>query len=30
MKMADYLDGTDHSKLIHDWIAMAKTKTGGP
>jgi len=26
MKMADYLDGTDHSKLIHDWIAMAKQK----
>jgi hypothetical protein len=26
LKMADYLDGTDHSKLIHDWIAMAKQK----
>lgn len=26
MKMADYLDGTDHSKLIHDWVAMAKQK----
>lgn len=26
MKMADHLDGTDHSKLIHDWIAMAKQK----
>jgi hypothetical protein len=26
MKMADYLDGTDHSKLIHDWVAMAKKK----
>lgn len=26
MKMADYLDGTDHSKLIRDWIAMAKRK----
>lgn len=26
MKMADYLDGTDHSKLIHDWIATAKQK----
>ena len=25
-KMADYLDRTDHSKLIHDWIAMAKEK----
>src|SRR6185312_5227606 len=30
MKMADYLDGTDHSKLIHDWIAMAKTKLIDP
>jgi hypothetical protein len=26
MKMADYLDGSDHSKLIHDWVAMAKQK----
>lgn len=26
MKMADYLDGTDHSKLIRDWVAMAKKK----
>jgi hypothetical protein len=26
MKMQDSLDGTDHSKLIHDWIAMAKQK----
>jgi hypothetical protein len=26
MKMEDFLDGTDHSKLIHDWIAMAKQK----
>jgi hypothetical protein len=26
LKMTDYLDGTDHSKLIHDWIAMAKQK----
>lgn len=26
LKMADHLDGTDHSKLIHDWIAMAKQK----
>jgi hypothetical protein len=26
MKMADYLDGTDHSKLIRDWVAMAKQK----
>jgi len=26
MKMADYLDGSDHSQLIHDWISMAKQK----
>ena len=26
MKMANYLDGSDHSKLIRDWIAMAKRK----
>jgi hypothetical protein len=26
MKVEDYLDGTDHSQLIHDWIAMAKDK----
>jgi hypothetical protein len=26
MKMADHLDGTDHSKLIHNWITMAKQK----
>jgi hypothetical protein len=26
IKMADYLDGSDHSALIHDWIAMAKQK----
>ena len=30
MKMDDYLDGTDHSKLIHDWIAMAKIKLIDP
>jgi hypothetical protein len=24
IRTADYLDGTDHSKLIGDWIAMAK------
>jgi hypothetical protein len=30
MKMADYLDGSDHSKLIHDWIAMAKTNLVDP
>lgn len=26
LKMADHLDGSDHLKLIHDWIAMAKEK----
>jgi hypothetical protein len=26
IKMADYLDGSDHSALIRDWIAMAKQK----
>ena len=26
IKIADYLDGTDHSTLIKDWIAMAKQK----
>ena len=30
MKMADYLDGSDHSKLIHDWVAMAKQKLVDP
>jgi hypothetical protein len=30
IKMADCLDGTDHSKLIHDWIAMAKQKLVDP
>ena len=30
MKIADHLDGTDHSKLIHDWIAMAKQKLIDP
>jgi len=30
MKMADHLDGTDHSKLIHDWIALAKQKLIDP
>ena len=25
-KMADYLDGSNHSALIRDWIAMAKQK----
>jgi hypothetical protein len=26
IKMADYLDGGDHSALIRDWIAMARQK----
>ena len=26
IKMADYLDGSDHSALIRDWLAMAKQK----
>lgn len=30
IKMADYLDGTDHSKLIHDWVAMAKQRLIDP
>jgi len=30
IKMSDYLDGTDHSKLIHDWITMAKQKLVDP
>ena len=30
IKTADYLDGTDHSKLIRDWIAMAKQKLVDP
>lgn len=30
MKMADYLDGSDHSKLIRDWVAMAKKKLIDP
>jgi hypothetical protein len=30
MRMADYLDGTDHSKLIHDWVTMAKQKLIDP
>lgn len=30
VRMADYLDGTDHSKLIKDWIAMAKQKLVDP
>jgi hypothetical protein len=30
IKTADYLDGTDHSQFIHDWIAMAKQKLVDP
>ena len=30
MKMADYLDGSDHAKLIRDWVAMAKQKLIDP
>jgi hypothetical protein len=30
MKMADYLDGSDHAKLIRDWVAMAKKKLIDP
>jgi hypothetical protein len=26
IRITDSLDGSDHSKLIHDWLAMAKTK----
>ncbi len=26
VRLADHLDGTDHSKLFHDWLAMAKGK----
>jgi hypothetical protein len=26
IKMADYLDGSDHAALIRDWLAMAKQK----
>jgi hypothetical protein len=30
IKMADYLDGTDHSAFIHDWIAMARKRLVDP
>lgn len=30
IKMADYLDGSDHSALIHDWIALAKKRLVDP
>jgi hypothetical protein len=30
VKMADYLDGSDHSALIRDWLAMARQKLVDP
>lgn len=30
VRLADSLDGTDHSKVIHDWVALAKTKLVHP
>lgn len=30
MKLADQLDGTDHSALIRDWVAMARVKLVDP
>jgi hypothetical protein len=30
IKMADQLDGTDHSKLIRDWLAMARQRLVDP
>jgi hypothetical protein len=30
IKMADYLDGTDHSVLIHQWLVMAKQRLVDP
>jgi len=30
IKVADYLDGTDHSALIRDWLAMAKRRLMDP
>jgi hypothetical protein len=30
IKLADYLDGTDHSVLIRDWLAMAKSRMVDP
>jgi hypothetical protein len=30
IKMADYLDSSDHSALIHDWISMARQKLVDP
>lgn len=30
IKMADFLDGTDHSAMIHGWLAMAKRRLVDP
>jgi hypothetical protein len=30
IKMADYLDGTDHSALIRDWLTMARRRLVDP
>ena len=30
IRLADYLDGSDHSALIRDWVAMAKKKLVHP
>lgn len=30
IKLADYLDGSDHSVLIQDWLAMARTRLVDP
>jgi hypothetical protein len=30
IKMADYLDGSDHSDLIRDWLAMARRRLVDP
>jgi len=30
IRMADYLDGTDHSALIRDWIALARRRLVDP
>ena len=30
IKMADYLDGTEHSALVRDWLAMAKRRLVDP
>jgi hypothetical protein len=30
IRMADYLDGSDHSTLLRDWVSMAKQKLTDP